>query len=81
MTESETARHRVEGFLEFLAGVEDVGFVDFARRARLVACDLVEALDMVGAERSARRALQERCETQQELLGKRAYDALAKGTP
>jgi hypothetical protein len=43
--------------------------------ARQVARDLVETLDMLEAERSARRPLQVRCETQQEILGKAAYRA------
>jgi hypothetical protein len=36
---------------------------------------LLDALDALAAEQSVRRALQQRCETQQEILGKAAYQA------
>jgi hypothetical protein len=71
------ARERARELVVFCDGFDEGGaYPEFARRARLVAGDLVEALDELAAERSARVALQARCETQQAILGKRAYDAL-----
>jgi hypothetical protein len=68
-------RDRARAFADFCDGMEDVGYVDYARRGRVVADALVRALDALEAERSARVELQGRCETLQEIVGKRAYDA------
>lgn len=46
--------------------------------ARACARGALEALAALEAERSARRALQARCEAQQALLGARAYAACAE---
>jgi hypothetical protein len=71
------ARARARELLVFCDGFDEGGgYPELTRRARLVAGDLVEALDELAAERSARVALHARCETQQQLLGKRAGDAL-----
>jgi hypothetical protein len=45
---------------------------------RMVCRDNFDLLDELDGERSVRRALQQRCEEQQELLGKRLYDALGR---
>ena len=63
-------------FVAFCDGLEEGGLPEYARRARIVARDLLEALDALEAERSVRVALQNRCEAQQELLGWRAYEAM-----
>ena len=65
-------------FVVFCDGCEEGGNVEFARRGRVVARLLLDAVDASDAERSARIALQTRCECQQELLGKRVYDELAR---
>lgn len=44
--------------------------------ARACARALLEVLDSLAAERSARVALKTRCEAQQEILGARTYTAL-----
>jgi hypothetical protein len=70
-------RQRALELIVFCDGLDDAGqFPDLARRARAVARDLLETLDMLEAERSARRAMQERCEAQQAILGERVYDAV-----
>jgi hypothetical protein len=70
------ARDRARDLVSFCDGFDEGGlYPEFTRRARLVAGDLLDTLDELAAERSARVALQARCETQQAILGKRAYDA------
>jgi hypothetical protein len=54
----EASRERVAEFLLFADGVEDAGLVEYARRARVVARDLDDALDELAAERSARVSIQ-----------------------
>ena len=71
-----TPAGRAWDLILFLDGLEDAGFPEYARRGRVVARDLLDAVDQLELERSARRALQERCETQQEILGRHAYEAL-----
>jgi hypothetical protein len=76
---TETAADRARALIVFADGLEASGAdgtVDYARRARAVADDLLRAIDALEAERSARRALQERCERQQELLGRRVLEAI-----
>ena len=73
-----TAADRARAFQAFCDGVEDAGCGEYGRRGRVVARDLLRALAELDAERSARRALQERCEVQQELLGKAVYRALVE---
>jgi hypothetical protein len=63
-------------FVTYCDGVEEGGSVDYARRGRVVADELRRALDELEAERSARRALQRRCDAQQEILGRRVAEAL-----
>ncbi len=43
--------------------------------ARACAHALLEVLEALQAERGARRALQARCDAQQAILGRKAYDA------
>jgi hypothetical protein len=62
------ARTRAQAFVSFCDGAEESGFRDYARRGRAVADDCLEALDQLDAERSARRALQERVEGLEEIL-------------
>jgi hypothetical protein len=70
--------HRVaEDFIEFCNGLEEAGLPEFARRGRVVARLLIEAVDELDAERSARRAIQERAEGCEEILRRRAGEAAA----
>jgi hypothetical protein len=72
------ARREAEELIVFCDGIEEGGFADYAQRGRVVARELIAALADLAAERSARVALQARCEVQQELLGKRVHDALVR---
>lgn len=72
----ETARRDAHDLVVFCDGFEEGGFPELARHSRLVARELLAALDALEAERSVRVALQERCETQQQILARRAYEAL-----
>lgn len=62
----------------FCDAIQEAGFPELARRSRVVARDLLETLDMLGAERSARRAMQETCQRWQNLFGRRADDELIR---
>lgn len=70
-----TPAERAERFISFCDGLEDGGFVAYARVGRVVARDLLAALDQLESERSARRSLQARCELQQTILGRHADEA------
>jgi hypothetical protein len=75
----ETAADRARALITFADGLEASGaegIADYARRARTVADDLLRVLDALRAERSARVAMQKRCERQQELLGRRVLEAI-----
>jgi hypothetical protein len=72
------ARRAGRAFVVFCDGAEQGGLVDYARRGRAVARLLLDAIDELEAERSVRVALQERCETQQAILGRAAYDELVR---
>jgi hypothetical protein len=78
---SESAADRARAFVEFLDGFEEGGFPEYARRGRLIADELERVAEELDAERSARRALQERCERQQEILGKAVYRACVEAAP
>jgi hypothetical protein len=71
------ADQRARDLIVFADGVEEGGLVEYARRARVVARDLLEALAALEASRSASDALKARCEKQQDLIGRRA-DELAE---
>jgi hypothetical protein len=60
----------------FANGLEEAGLTETARRVRLAAYDIQNLTQQLTAERSARIALQNRCETQQEIIGKNLYQAL-----
>lgn len=75
-TEIDRARQDATSFIVFCDGLEEGGFAEYARRGRVVARGLLAALDALQAERSARTTLQERCEVQQELLARHAYEAI-----
>jgi len=72
------ARTDARDLIVFCDGIEEGGFAVYASRGRVVARELLAALDALDAERSARIALQARCETQQASLGKRADDAVRR---
>ncbi len=67
---------RARAFIEFCDGLEEAGLVDYARRGRLLARDVLELAGMLEAERSARRQFQERAERLQAIVGKAAYEHL-----
>jgi hypothetical protein len=65
---TDDARQLAEEFVVFCDGAEEGGLVEYARRGRVVARLLLEAVDELAAERSARQAFQERAERLEELL-------------
>ena len=67
-----------EDFIEFCDGLEAAGQAEYARRGRVVARELIEAIGQLEAARSAIAALRERCEKQQEILGKAVYQAMTR---
>lgn len=71
------AQQRARDLIQFADGLDEGGFPHFAAKARMVARDSLDAVAELEAERSVRRALQERCERQQDILGKAVYRALA----
>jgi hypothetical protein len=73
-------RARAEALIEFCNGLEECGWVGFARRGRVVASELLDVLDMLAAERSVRVAYQARCEKLQGIIGKAAYRACVEAT-
>jgi hypothetical protein len=56
----------------------DAGLAETARRSRVVARDVLDLADALAAERSAREALQDRCERLQAIIGKKAYEIAGK---
>ena len=70
------AQERASAFIVFCDGLEEGGLGEYARWGRLLARELLEALEALDAERSARVAIQEARDRAVELLGKRADDAL-----
>jgi hypothetical protein len=59
--------------IAFADGLEEAGLTETARRVRLLSHDIQTLIQQLTAERSARIALQKRCEIQQEILGKSLY--------
>lgn len=55
-------------FILFCDGVEDGGQVAYARRGRVIARALIETIEALDAERSARIALQRRIDTLERIL-------------
>lgn len=53
---------RAEALIHFADGLEEAGEAVFAARVRLVARDVLELVPMLEAERSARRAVQDRAD-------------------
>ncbi len=56
------------GYMVFCDGLEAAGQVDHARRGRVIAGHLIETLDALDAERSARVALQERIARMEKII-------------
>lgn len=71
------ARDRATHLLAATDHYHELGHHQLAAESRQVAGLLLEAIDDIAAERSARQALQERCERQQDILGKATYQAMA----
>jgi hypothetical protein len=79
MATSDDSEKRARDLIAFCDGFDEGGlYPGFTPRARLVARDLLDALEMLAAERSARFALQARCERQQAILGRHAHEALER---
>lgn len=72
----DSSRDRAHDLVAYCDGLEQAGLDDYARRGRVVARDLLRALDELHAERSCRQQLQARCEAQQEILGLRVVEAI-----
>jgi hypothetical protein len=53
----------------------EFGMGDIAATARTVALDALELVDQLEAERSARRALQARCEQLQAIIGNAVHES------
>lgn len=51
---------------------DELGLAKLAGQSRIVAGDVITLIDALTAERSARRAIQDRCEELQTILSKRA---------
>jgi hypothetical protein len=64
------ARERASLFIEFCDGVEEAGLVEYGRRGRVLARDLLEALDERDAARSMYAAQDERIARQERLLAR-----------
>jgi hypothetical protein len=75
---SDDRRRLASELIVFSDGLEEGGLLVYARRSRVVARELLCACDELEAERSARVALQLRCETLQEIVGGAAYQACVK---
>jgi len=71
-----TIRTEALEFITFCDGVQEAGLEEYARRGRNIARSVLELYDMVGQERAVRQVLQARCEAQQNLLGRRADQAM-----
>jgi hypothetical protein len=73
---SDGAEQRASELLVWCDALTEAGLAEVARRSRVVARDALELVAELAAERSAREALQERCELQQAILGRHAEQAL-----
>ncbi len=60
----------------FADGAEEAGMIRYAQTARNVARDTLWLVDELAAERSSRQAIQRRCDTQQDILGKHVSEAI-----
>jgi hypothetical protein len=76
--EARRAEERARELIVWCDALTDAGLDETARRARMVARDSVELADTLDAERSARRALQERCERLQAIIGRQADATLRR---
>jgi hypothetical protein len=72
------AEGRARDLLTWCDALTDVGLDETARLSRVVARDVLELVEALGAERSARAALQRRCDRQQAILGRQADAALRR---
>lgn len=66
------AEQRAREFATFCDGLADAGFESFARRGRVVADDLLRALERLRAEHAARVKIQQDRDRALQLLGNRA---------
>jgi len=66
------AEQRAREFVTFCDGMEACGFETFARRGRVVADDLLRALERLRSEHAARVKIREDHERALQLLGNRA---------
>jgi hypothetical protein len=64
---------RARDLIEFANGLDEAGLSETARRSRVVARDLLELVDELRAERSARRAAQTNYDRALAVIGRRGY--------
>jgi hypothetical protein len=74
----DAAANQARDLITFADGLEDVGLIDTARRSRVVARDLLEIVDQLRDERSARQAAQKSYERCLNVIGKRADEAMVE---
>ncbi len=67
-------RQRARDLVEFAAGAEEFGYVQYARRARAVAGDVFELCDQLDSTRSLLEAQDERIDRLEALLQRRGVD-------
>jgi hypothetical protein len=72
-------RTRAWALLSHCGGLEETGQAPLARETRVIARAFLDALDQIEAEQSARVALQDRCETLQNIIGRAVYQAIPGG--
>jgi hypothetical protein len=69
-----TAEQRARDFIVFCDAAEQFRFIDYARRGRTIARDLLDTLEELAVERSARVAIQAERNRFRELLIARGAD-------
>ncbi len=74
----QTAATEARDLLVFAEGFDEAGHTGIARRSRVVARELLWALDALQAERSARVAIQKQRDECLQILANHAGEALAK---
>lgn len=67
---------RAWALLSRCGGIEEAGMPVMAAETRVLCRALLETIDELTAERSARIALQDRCNAQQAILGRAVYQAI-----
>jgi hypothetical protein len=69
------AEARARELIARCGALTDVGFVETARLSRVVARDVLDLVETLAAERSAREAFQERVKRQEAIILRRGSEA------